>query len=101
MAQCMRLVQEGKHAHKQSLEDTSALCAFLSVLFMTNLQKLEKTCGPYRGVLAQLAERGEGFLMSLANLLDKLFQFWRHFIAVHHHLLFHVLLLLVAVVPHS
>lgn len=58
-------------------------------------------CSPYRGVFAQLTEGREGFLMGLADLLDELFQLWRHFIAIHHHLLFHILFLLVAVIPHG
>ena len=53
----------------------------------------------HRGVLAQLAERGEGFLVSLADLLGEVVQLCRHLVALRALLLRRLLLLLVSVIP--
>lgn len=55
----------------------------------------------YSGVFAQLAQRGEGFLVSFANFIDQLLQLSAQLVALReHHLLLHVLLLFVSVVTH-
>lgn len=57
--------------------------------------------GTYGGVFAQLAERREGLLVSLADFVDQLLQLAAQLVALgQHHLLLHVLLLLVPVVAH-
>lgn len=57
--------------------------------------------GTYGGVFAQLAERREGLLVSLADFVDQLLQLAAQLVALgQHHLLLHVLLLLVSVIAH-
>lgn len=55
----------------------------------------------YGGVFAQLAERREGLLVSLADFVDQLLQLATELVALRqHHLLLHVLLLFVSVITH-
>lgn len=53
----------------------------------------------HRGVLAQLAERGEGFLVRFPDLLSEIVQLCCHFIALCAFLLRRLLLFLVPVIP--
>lgn len=55
----------------------------------------------YRGVFTQLAERGEGFLVSLSDLLCEIVQLSCHFIAFHTFLFRRLFLFLVPVIPDS
>lgn len=82
----------------------AAVCSWSSCPGCPQCGAAEVSCSAWthRGVFPQLAQRWEGLLVGLADLVDQLLQLSAQLVVLgQHHLLLHLLLLLVSVVAYG
>lgn len=96
---CMAKEIHGLHVHLHPFQTSEV--SNLKLIWPTWIQNTSSTNHTYCSVFSQLAERGEGFLVSFSDLLSEIIQLCCHFIVFCGLLLWRFLLLFVSIISDS